>query len=202
MNIIYLISLFLFMLFFGAYIFKLIILYKREGIKANVLGKRGKDKSIHKTEIFVQTTTFVWGLSWLIFSIANLKSDKVSGLFIENDIMRLSGVLIMAFGLLIFISAMVSMKASWRVGIDKKTKSKLITSGIYKYSRNPAFIGFYGMFIGYLLIYFNIFTLIIVVLNFISIHLLILQEERHLGILFGNEYAQYAMETPRYILFK
>jgi len=43
---------------------------------------------------------------------------------------------------LVFLLAMISIETSWRVGIDKKIKTELVTSGTYKYSRNPAFVGF------------------------------------------------------------
>lgn len=43
---------------------------------------------------------------------------------------------------------MLSMKKFPLVGINKNTKVELITTGIYKISRNPAFVSFYIMFVG------------------------------------------------------
>lgn len=85
------------------------------------------------------------------------------------------------------------------MGIDKNTKTKLITSGLYKYSRNPAFVGFDFMFIGLFLTFPNIVTLFISLLNIISIHLLILQEEKHLEAMFKEDYLIYKRKAPRYL---
>ncbi len=43
------------------------------------------------------------------------------------------------------------MKDSWRAGIPDSDKTELVTTGIYKYSRNPAFLGFDLQYMGVLL---------------------------------------------------
>ncbi len=106
----------------------------------------------------------------------------------------------MALGAGIFILATIFMKSSWRVGIDKITKTTLVTDGIYKFSRNPAFVGFNLMFIGLFAAYSNILTLIVLILNIIALHLLILQEEKHLISMFGDKYERYKRKVPRYFL--
>lgn len=110
------------------------------------------------------------------------------------------GIIVTAAGVCLFILATIFMKSSWRVGIDKNTKTTLITDGIYNFSRNPAFLGFYLMFIGLFITYSNILTLYILVLNVLTFHLLILQEEKHLFSMFGVEYERYKRKVPRYFL--
>lgn len=195
-------SLILFILFICSYTLKLIILYKKNNIKATVLAKGNKEIKIKRTELFVKTTTFFWGATWLFLSIFNnLFKNQLIQLF-NNSLISFIGLAITSIGLIIFIVSMVSMKSSWRVGIDKETKSALVTNGIYKFSRNPAFVGFDLMFLGLFLSYPNLWTLIILILNLISIHLLILQEEKHLKTMFKDDYLDYSAKTPRYILIK
>ncbi|MNM90414.1 Isoprenylcysteine carboxyl methyltransferase (ICMT) family protein [compost metagenome] len=105
-------------------------------------------------------------------------------------------------GVTIFITAMVQMRTSWRVGIDDTTRTALITSGIYRYSRNPAFVGFDLMFIGLYLMYPNWVTLCVTVLNLLAFHCLILQEEKHLRRIFGESYQLFSQKTPRYLRFR
>ncbi|KNF08656.1 phospholipid methyltransferase [Gottschalkia purinilytica] len=202
MKILNLLSLILFLIFIISYSLKLIILYKRNNLRANTLGKGVKDRNIKLTEITVKTTTFIWGLTWIaeIF-FNNIISQKLSFLF-KNKVLSYIGLLTITIGVLIFIIAMINMKSSWRVGIDKINKSELITNGIYKYSRNPAFVGFYLMFLGLFFIYQDYLTLIVLILNIISIHKLILQEEKHLEKMFHKEYLDYKKRTPRYIGMK
>lgn len=194
-------SLLLFFIFFSSYILKLVILYKKDKIKANVLGKGKKVKDIKHTELFVKITTFLWGLSW--FALGFIEKDIINlvGSFTDNFIVHFIGILFSFIGVMVFIQAMVSMKTSWRVGIDKNTKTSLVTYGIYKYSRNPAFVGFDIMFVGLFLTYPNFLILVLLMLNVFAIHRLILQEEKHLQSMFNEEYISYCKKTPRYFFF-
>ncbi|WP_340004031.1 isoprenylcysteine carboxylmethyltransferase family protein [Paenibacillus sp. FSL K6-0276] len=194
-------SLILFSIFLISYLLKLVILYKKNHINGNVLAKGKKLSKIHFTELFVKTTTFLWGATWFAFSLAESFIVTLIGEQFDNPVIHFIGVGVVALGCSIFIQAMIAMRTSWRVGIDKTTVTKLITHSIYKYSRNAAFIGFDLMFLGLYLMYPNILTLIIFILNIVAIHLLILQEEQHLKSVFGDEYIQYCNNTPRYILF-
>jgi protein-S-isoprenylcysteine O-methyltransferase Ste14 len=194
-------SLILFSIFLISYLLKLVILYKKNHIKGNVLAKGKKRSKIHYTELFVKTTTFVWGIAWFAFSLAETYLVTLVGEYFDHPVIHFIGVGAAALGCSIFIQAMIAMRTSWRVGIDKSTVTKLITHGIYKFSRNAAFVGFDLMFLGLYLMYPNPLTLIIFILNIVAIHLLILQEEQHLKFVFGDEYIQYCNNTPRYILF-
>lgn len=194
-------SLLLFVIFFFSYLAKLVILKKKYRIDANVLTKGKKDKQIRIAEAFVKTTTFIWGVMWFSFSVSESNIDLWINPFVRNDTLGSLGILVISLGLTIFMVAMISMKTSWRVGIDKITKSSLITAGIYRFTRNPAFVGFDLMFIGLFVTYPNILTLGIAVLNVLAIHCLILQEEKHLRITFSEEYLKYSLNTKRYIFF-
>lgn len=200
MRLINYISLVLLILFLVSYFLKLIILKKKDKIKANVLGKAGKDKKIHFAEVFVKISSFagviVWGLETAFSSFL----AKFTGWFYLSKGYIYIGLSMMALGVLFFILAVVFMKNSWRVGIDKQTKSALITDGIYRFSRNPAFVGFDLMFIGLCLTFPCVLTLLVMMTNLIAFHLLILQEEKHLTEAFGKEYTEYKQRTPRYLL--
>ncbi|MNO37561.1 hypothetical protein D3C76_276450 [compost metagenome] len=194
-------SLILFCIFLISYLLKLVILYKKNHIKGNVLAKGKKLAEIRYTELFVKSTTFVWGATWFAFSLFESYIVTLVGETFDNPVLQLIGAGVAAIGCFIFIQAMIAMRTSWRVGIDKTTVTKLITHGIYKFSRNAAFVGFDLMFLGLFLMYPNPLTLIIFILNIAAIHLLILQEEQHLKSVFGDEYMNYCNTTPRYILF-
>lgn len=194
-------SLLLFVIFLFSYLAKLLILKKKYKIQANVLTKGKKDSQIRKTEVFVKATTFIWGVIWLSLSLFESIISQWIYPFAINDRLSGIGILIMTLGLAIFIVAMIEMKTSWRVGIDKGTKSTLVTEGIYQFTRNPAFVGFDLMFIGLFVTYPNILTLGIALINILAIHRLILQEEKHLKITFYEEYLKYCRSTRRYIIF-
>lgn len=200
MNLISILSLILFFAFLMSYISKLVILKKKSGITALVLAKGNKGKSVDFAELLMKITTFLWGLAWLLESLFNqIISNYLGGLF-ESDIVSYLGLLIITLGLVFFILSMSYMKESWRVGIDKSTKTKLVTLGIYRYSRNPAFVGFNLMFLGLFLTFPNMITLVIFLINSLATHTLILQEEKHLEEVFQREYLDYKDRTPRYFI--
>lgn len=195
------ISLVLLILFLVSYFLKLVMLNRNDKIKANVLGKAGKDKKIHFAEVFVKTSSFAGVFVWFLETAFSDSLAKFTGWFYLSKGYTYAGIFLMASGVLFFILAVVFMKSSWRVGIDKETKSALITDGIYRLSRNPSFVGFDLMFIGLCLTFPCVLTLIVMLSNLIAFQLLILQEEKHLTEVFGKEYIEYKQRTPRYLLF-
>lgn len=199
MSLLNILSLILFIVFLSSYSLKLVILYKKNKISANVLAKGKKDKKIKVVETTVKISTFIWGLTWVTEIFVGQSLNKILYILFSSTLLNYIGILITTIGVSIFVIAMISMKTSWRVGIDKNTKTKLVSYGIYNYSRNPAFVGFDLMFIGLFLIYPNLLTSIVLILNIIAIHRLILQEEKHLKNLFGTEYIAYKEKTPRYL---
>lgn len=87
----------------------------------------------------------------------------------------------------------------WRAGIPDKDRTKLVTTGIYRYSRSPAFLGFDLMYAGVLLLYGNLLTLGFSVFAMVMLHLQILQEERYLVEAFGAPYQAYCRQVFRYL---
>lgn len=186
----------IFLSFLLLYYSKLII-QKREKIEAFKLGK-GK-KSSNLIERTVRITTLIWGITWLAEVLFSQKIEEyIKDIFIGENI-KYIGIVVALCGLFTFETAMITMRNSWRVGIDKDTKTEFIKIGIYKYSRNPAFIGFDLMFIGLFLTYSNLIILIVAIINIIGLDLLIRKEEEHLDESFGESYREYKKEVKRYI---
>jgi protein-S-isoprenylcysteine O-methyltransferase Ste14 len=199
-NIINLASILLLLVFGVAYLLKLFILRKKYKIKANVLANKNKNGKAQRVERMLQATTFSWIIIWFGEIIVTLLSLDNRLMLLNSDFIRISGLVLIAIGVIFFITAAITMKNSWRVGIDKSTKSKLITEGIYKYSRNPAFVGFYLMFIGLFLVYSDLITCISMLINIYAMNRLVIEEEKHLEKMFGKEYTDYKKKAPRYLL--
>ena len=125
-----------------------------------------------------------------VISIFEVKS------FLETEI-RVAGIVIGICAVLLFALATVTMKNSWRVGIPEE-KTAMITEGIYKWSRNPAFVGFDLLYASICLIFFNIPLLCVSAWAVVMLHFQILQEEKYMYKMFGEEYEQYKKHTLRY----
>lgn len=84
-----------------------------------------------------------------------------------------------------------------RVGIPKE-KTELVTNGIYRWSRNPAFVGFDLLYLSICLLFFNIPLLLVSIWAAVMLHFQILQEENHMKEMFGEDYIAYMKHTCRY----
>ena len=91
------------------------------------------------------------------------------------------------------------MANSWRIGIDEKNKTKLVTKGLFSISRNPIFLGIMIANIGLFLVIPNAFTLLIISLSTISINIQVRLEEAFLKQEFENQYLEYSKKVRRWI---
>lgn len=176
-------------LFYTVYFVKMLIQHKH-GIKTRQIGRR-KEKDIHMVELLMSIATLAAPAAQLI-SIAFGWSCMPSGA-------RFTGFLIGMLGDIIFLISVVCMKDSWRAGIPDKDKTELVTNGIYKFSRNPAFLGFDFMYAGVLLMYFNPLTAVFSLFAAVTLHLQILQEEKYLTSVCGSSYTAYKSRVFRYL---
>lgn len=102
--------------------------------------------------------------------------------------------------LIIFISITQFVLAKTTTNPINLTKtSRLVTSGIFKYSRNPMYLGMLLILLGYGLKLGNAFnTLLAAGFVYYMNHFQIAKEEKALSQLFGKEYRNYSKATRRW----
>lgn len=164
---------------------------KKKGIKTIQIGsgKTGFIKGVECTVMF----------SSILVVIVELISI-VLGTTVLPTFARWIGVGIAALGVIIFISAVSTMRDSWRAGVSKTDKTKLVTSGIFRISRNPAFLGFDLVYIGVLLVFFNWVLFATSIFAALMLHLQIVNvEEDFLLEAFGQDYLDYKKNVNRYL---
>lgn len=111
-----------------------------------------------------------------------------------------SGITVGVLGVAVFAVSVLTMRDSWRAGVPKDENTELVTSGIYAFSRNPAFLGFDLIYIGILAMFFNVSLLIVTLLVIVLLHLQIVNvEEDFLLTTFGDDYLAYKKKVCRYI---
>ena len=109
------------------------------------------------------------------------------------------GILLGILSLIIIVKAQNDMKESWRIGIDRDTSTELVTSGLFRYSRNPIYTGLILSMIAFFLVTPNFFTLIYLILGWLFIHLHINLEEGHLHNLHDEDYENYKQNVRRFL---
>lgn len=75
----------------------------------------------------------------------------------------------------------------------------LRTSGLYRYSRNPQLVGAFIFIVGYAMLWPSWTGALWASLWLIIAQLMVRGEEVHLEHVFGAEYRDYCMRTPRYL---
>ena len=111
-------------------------------------------------------------------------------------------VLILLVGTLILISPVFKfIKSKTTVNPVKfKKVNKLVTSGIYKYSRNPMYLGMILIIISTSIYYLNYYSLVTPFIFYFWINRFqIKREEIFLTEKFGKEYLLYMSKTRRWI---
>ena len=182
-------ALFVLVIFYGIYFAKMLV-QKRQGVQTRQIG-RVKEKSVHRVEVLMSIATLAAPAIQILSIIFGWNHMSANA--------RFTGFCIGMLGDIIFLASVLCMKDSWRAGIPDKDRTKLVTSGIYRYSRNPAFLGFDFMYVGLLLMYFNLAMLVVSAFAIIMLHLQILQEERYLTENYGEAYREYRKHVFRYL---
>ena len=137
----------------------------------------------------------------LILVISNYFSSKKIDLIILPT-QNLISFIILLIGILILITPIFKFIKS-KTTIDPikfKKVNRLITSGIYKYSRNPMYLGLLMIVMSTSIFYLNIFSITTPMLFYFWINRFqIKREEIFLTQKFGKEYLSYKYKTRRWI---
>ena len=175
--------------FYGIYLIKQ-QWQKHRGIQTMQIGRRKETKN--------HTVETLMGIATVGIIPAQLLSIGFGWSHLSANA-RFTGFCIGILGDLIFLISVLCMRDSWRAGIPDRDRTELVTNGIYAFSRNPAFLGFYLQYIGVLLMYCNLLTGMFTVFAIVMLHLQILQEERYLTTAFGTKYLDYRHQVRRYL---
>ena len=86
---------------------------------------------------------------------------------------------------------------------DNIKKDKLVTNGIYSYTRNPIYVAFIFVFTGIIFIFNNVYLFVLPFLYYILLTLLMINtEEKWLKEKYGDEYEKYCKKVNRCLPIK
>lgn len=116
-----------------------------------------------------------------------------------NKILEIIGVFLFLIGLIITIYSKINMGKNWGIPAQLDSRRQdLVTGGLYRFSRNPMYVGFLLVAFGYFLALRSYLILALVVL-FLLINKAAEKEERLLEKRFGKKYLKYKSSVPRFI---
>jgi protein-S-isoprenylcysteine O-methyltransferase Ste14 len=168
-----------------------VVLMKRRGITALHFGR------IDKKDFLIPP--FAVFYFYIVFSGAFGFPAVSAQEFFHSAIAAWGGVLFCLAGLMLTLWSLVSFGQSFRVGIDTSHPDKLVTAGVFRFSRNPIYVAFALVLIGEFLIFANWILLAYLVAATWLFHRQVLREEDYLKNRYGQDYAEYCRRVRRYL---
>lgn len=178
------------LLFYGCYFAKMLSQRSR-GIRTDQLG-RGKTGFVLWIEVSLKAVSI---LVPLLEAVSVFTCEAAAPLWLQ-----IAGVVLGFAGVGVFAAAVLQMRDNWRAGVSEEEKTQLVTDGIYRFSRNPAFLGFDLVYIGILMLFFNWILFAVTLAAMLLFHLQIVNvEEDFLLFTFGEDYLAYRKKVCRYL---
>jgi protein-S-isoprenylcysteine O-methyltransferase Ste14 len=110
------------------------------------------------------------------------------------------GLVLVLLALAILIPGRRTMKAAGTNVRPTQPATTIVTSGPFRYSRNPLYVGLTLLYVGLTLAFNTWWGLILLVPILITMHFgVVLREERYLERKFGEPYRQYRSSVRRYL---
>jgi len=136
----------------------------------------------------------------ILTSLVYFSSTKLESIYLPYR--QTVSVLILIIGIVVIISPVFDfIKSKTTVNpIKFQNVNRLVTTGIYRYSRNPMYLGMILIIISTTVYYLNFLSVFSPLIFYIWINKFqISREEIFLEGKFGNEYLKYKSKTRRWI---
>ncbi|NOZ62553.1 MAG: isoprenylcysteine carboxylmethyltransferase family protein [Calditrichaeota bacterium] len=117
---------------------------------------------------------------------------------LDNSLFHWIGFIFGIISIFLMTAVRLNLGESWRVGLDYQSSDDLITTGFYKYVRNPYFLFLLCFQFSLILIVPNAIMIASYIQSILLLGLQIRQEEMFLTEKYGNAYLQYKTKTGRY----
>lgn len=126
----------------------------------------------------------------------NLVLEYATTYEMPGAVLDFVGVVVGGAGLLLCLVSIAFFRSGLKVFcLDA---GNLTRAGPYRWSRNPQYVGWFLFLLGYALNDWSLWCLAALIVIATSLHLLVLVEEEHLLRTFGEQYAEFCREVPRY----
>jgi protein-S-isoprenylcysteine O-methyltransferase Ste14 len=135
-------------------------------------------------------------ITWivLIINLLGFELFKTPIVSFNNDV----ALILFIIGIAISIISIFNLGGSTSLGIPSE-ETKFKTKGLYKFSRNPMYVGFNLITIASVIYTLNWIIAFLAIYALITYHLIIKGEEKFLISRFGDDYKAYTNKVRRYL---
>lgn len=119
---------------------------------------------------------------------------------LQHPPVQVLGVVLAVIGILAAFAAQMALGSSWRIGVDDRERTVLVTTGPFRWVRNPIFTAVLVAFLGLTLMVPNLVALTGWVLTVFGVETQVRRvEEPHLYRVHGEPYVEYAATAGRFL---
>jgi protein-S-isoprenylcysteine O-methyltransferase Ste14 len=112
----------------------------------------------------------------------------------------ISGCLIVSLGMALNIAGFVTQRRAGTNPIPLKPTTRIVSHGVYRYTRNPMYVGFALCTLGIAILSDSLWMVAAVPIGLVLTNVLIVgREERYLQRKFGHEYREYQRQVRRWL---
>lgn len=140
---------------------------------------------------------FALSIAILVMTTALLATDLLDSPFA----MLAAGTAVMGIGALLVIAAQRQMGDAWRVGVRTGDAPIFVTTGLFRFSRNPIFVGMIAMALGAALAAATWWGWTAALVFALACHIQVRIEEAHLARAFGADYDRFRRMVPRWLFW-
>jgi protein-S-isoprenylcysteine O-methyltransferase Ste14 len=120
--------------------------------------------------------------------------------FVHGLLRWLAGALVFAAGVFLNVAGFVSQKRAGTDPIPFNPTTKIVSHGLYRFTRNPMYVGFGLWTLGLAILINSLWTLLVVPIGLmLTDRLVVTREEEYLHRKFGDEYLSYKARVRRWI---
>jgi len=141
------------------------------------------------------TGTIAGYITWIIYLLSIIDVniiDNVTSVY-QLYASYTAGII----GLELIVISSIGLDKSTRLGLPKED-TVLKTTGIYQFSRNPMYLGFYLWTIASIICTFNIYIILLGLYSICVYHMIIRGEENFLEDRFGSAFIDYKKKARKY----
>jgi protein-S-isoprenylcysteine O-methyltransferase Ste14 len=112
-----------------------------------------------------------------------------------------SGILLGVIAGLLVWRGQADMDASWRIGINAAERTQLVTRGLFRFCRNPIYLGLQVGLGGFFLLLPGYLTFILLLQGLMLLHVQTRLEEEYLLRCHQDKYLEYCAAVGRFVPF-
>ncbi|MDQ7797733.1 MAG: isoprenylcysteine carboxylmethyltransferase family protein [Candidatus Edwardsbacteria bacterium] len=135
-------------------------------------------------------------LTWIILLLSVLGVPAIETY--SSSLLKYTAYVLSLVGLSLIVVSLINLGRSTRLGLPQED-TVLKTGGLYRFSRNPMYLGFDLLTLASIIYTMNIGIISLGLYSLIVYHLIILGEEKFLSKSFGKAYYDYRQKTRRYL---